>query len=105
MSEYVFCPRCGAVTKPGVCTNCGYTINKEGDLNENTEGSQVSQETYETLYTGPAKKQPEPGKNKSSKGWIIGVVIGLAVVVVIIFLLVIIFVAAFVPIIIKSAYI
>ena len=102
MSEYVFCPRCGAVTKPGVCTNCGYTINTEE--NENIEDGRENQQTYETLYTGPARKQPEPNTNKSSKGWIIGVVIGLAVIVAIILLLVLLFVLAFVPLIIKGAY-
>ena len=103
MSEYVFCPRCGAVTKPGVCTNCGYTINRE-EINENAESGQAEKETYETIYTGPAKKQPEPNKNKSSKGWIIGLIIGVAVIAVIVFLLIILIAAAFLPIIIKGVY-
>ncbi|MBR4411974.1 MAG: zinc ribbon domain-containing protein [Lachnospiraceae bacterium] len=104
MSEFVFCPRCGAVTKPGVCTNCGYNITREEDISENTENVQESKETYETIYTGPAKKQPEPNKNKSSRGWIVGVIIGVAVVVLTLFLIVVLVIVAFVPLIIKGVY-
>ena len=102
MNEYVFCPRCGAVTKPGVCTNCGYTINKE-DLGENRIESN-EEKSQETFYTGPEKKKIEPNTNKSSKGWIIGLIIGAVVVLVTVILIVVLALFAFLPIVIKGVY-
>jgi len=41
MNEFVFCPRCGAVTKPGVCSNCGYTFNEDQEYSNETEADDV----------------------------------------------------------------
>ena len=67
--EFIFCPRCGAVTKPGICTNCGYDIeahyeevnssedsfseNEVSDENEviSDSSSEVNKEDYETVNT------------------------------------------------------
>ena len=43
--EFLFCPRCGAVTPPGVCTNCGFKIETEKEEvneinNESTTGNE-----------------------------------------------------------------
>ena len=103
MNEYVFCPRCGAVTKPGVCTNCGYTINKEEQSAENVIDSNY-EKTQQTFYTGPEKKKSEPNTNKSSKGWIIGLIIGAVVVLATIILIVVLALFAFLPIVIKGVY-
>jgi len=104
MSEFVFCPRCGAVTKPGVCSNCGYTINKE----EQPDDKNIIDENYDkiqqTLYTGPENRKIEPNTNKSSKGWIVGLVIGVVVVLAIVFLIVLLAAFAIIPIAVKSIY-
>jgi hypothetical protein len=34
-AEFVFCKRCGAVTRPGVCTNCGFDMYKDLNVEEN----------------------------------------------------------------------
>ena len=102
MSEYVFCPRCGAVTKPGVCTNCGYTIDKENA--EDNFDSANNSETVQEFYTGPSYKRPEPNKNKNSKGWIIGLIIGLCVIAAVLVLLVVLIAAVILPFVIKGVY-
>ena len=97
MSDFIFCPRCGAVTKPGVCTNCGYTINKE----ENEKEEAVNETSDYNSESVPLKDNSKP---KSSKGWIIGLVIGLAVIAITILLIVVIAAFIIVPIVFKTVY-
>ncbi len=103
MSEFVFCPRCGAVTKPGVCTNCGYTINKEEECSENIIDRNF-ENNKEIYYTGPENVKREPNTNKSSKGWIVGLIIGGVALFVTLVLIVVLAVFAFLPIVIKGIY-
>lgn len=36
VNEYVFCPMCGSITTPGICTQCGYNLEqKEEETNRN----------------------------------------------------------------------
>ncbi len=67
MADFIFCPRCGAVTKPGICSNCGYKM--EEYASENTEGEVTQNEEAVTL----APKI----KKSSGNGWIIGLVVGI----------------------------
>ena len=112
-AEFVFCKRCGAVTKPGICTNCGFDMYK--DLNIDTDNNSNS-ENFETVnntttvntnaeavaFTGavnttdtnananvqanatPAKKK------KGGKGWIIGLCVGIPIALVTIILCIIV---------------
>lgn len=77
--EYVFCPRCGAVTKPGICSNCGYNMNRlDADDTENEYEGSNAETTY--TETAPVNEYPSENKPKSSKGWIIGLILGIFVV-------------------------
>lgn len=112
-AEFVFCKRCGAVTKPGICTNCGFDMYK--DLNIDTDNNSNS-ENFETVnntttvntnaeavaFTGavnttetnananvqadatPAKKK------KGGKGLIIGLCVGIPIALVTIILCIIV---------------
>ena len=50
MSDFIFCPRCGAVTKPGICTNCGYNTEKER-VSENTAEENTSYDNSSSDYS------------------------------------------------------
>ena len=51
--EFLFCPRCGAVTPPGVCTNCGFKIETEKEngkyYDDTPEEKQSRKETIKEL--------------------------------------------------------
>ncbi|MCR5848410.1 MAG: zinc ribbon domain-containing protein [Lachnospiraceae bacterium] len=83
MSDYVFCPRCGAVTKPGVCSNCGYNLNKDIEIDSgNTENTENMESGIESGKSEPflndIVKKTDP--NKGSKGWLIGLFLGLGLI-------------------------
>ncbi|MCR4649742.1 MAG: hypothetical protein K5776_11765 [Lachnospiraceae bacterium] len=67
MADFIFCPRCGAVTKPGICSNCGYKMeeyvseNVESEVNVNAESEQTAPKI----------------KKSSGNGWIIGLIVGI----------------------------
>ncbi len=92
-SEFVFCPRCGAVTKPGVCTNCGFKFETEIKTEEISSNIQAPQEEIEA---SPYVKQKNG--EKKSKGWVIPLIIGLSAVVLLFVVLIIVAAIAFIPI-------
>lgn len=50
VNEYVFCPSCGSITTPGVCTQCGYRLNQESV--ENVQSFMPEQEQNQPYSTG-----------------------------------------------------
>ena len=91
-AEFVFCKRCGAVTKPGVCTNCGYDMYKDLNVEESkpSSSSVYNGDSFSSPYTEPEVNNtstnnqnitPLPVKKQKSKGkgWIVGLCIGIPV--------------------------
>ncbi|MBO4346867.1 MAG: hypothetical protein J5840_04425 [Lachnospiraceae bacterium] len=90
-SEMVFCPRCGAVTTPGTCTNCGYKIEEVYHLSTEEEN------TDET-------NSEETQKSKSSHGWIIGLIVGICLFAFLFIFAALLLIVGFAPIIVKEYY-
>ena len=90
-SEMVFCPRCGAVTTPGTCTNCGYKIEEIYHLSTDEENTE---ETY----------SEETPRKKSSNGWIIGLIIGICLFAFLFIFAALLLIVGFAPIIVKQYY-
>lgn len=112
--EFLFCPRCGAVTPPGVCTNCGFRIETEKEEVNETNNESTTGNEGENLHpfynvnndgntseAGAAFAQPE---KKKSKGLIIGIILGIVAVVFLIVALIAVAAIAVVPIAFKSIY-
>jgi len=106
--EFIFCPRCGAVTAPGVCTNCGFKIEKEETVNEtvNNEYTDSANETSSVVQTETVNEMPQDNtvEKKKPVGLIIGIVAGVLAVLFLILILGVVGVVAFAPMIIKTAY-
>lgn len=106
--EFIFCPRCGAVTAPGVCTNCGFKIEKEEPVNEtvNNEYTDSANETSNVVQTETVNEMPQDNtvEKKKPVGLIIGIVAGVLAVLFLILILGVVGVVAFAPMIIKTAY-
>lgn len=87
MSQYNFCPKCGAVSKDGVCNSCGYRIpgvalEANPETPENTapqpenlpEGPLEGGNTYGNYYAYPMQEK------KYGTGWILaGIVLVFAI--------------------------
>lgn len=58
VNEYVFCPSCGSITTPGICTQCGYNLNQE---TEEIIQNSVSDSTYENQDYKRYEPQNEVG--------------------------------------------
>ena len=67
-AEYMFCPRCGAVTKPGTCTNCGYQIYEESGEDFQNSSESDYQNDHISDYSKYESGTPQ---NKGSKVWIV----------------------------------
>lgn len=90
-NEYIFCPYCGGVTRPGVCSNCGISLN-EGEAEKtsevkNTTNPGTAQPTMQQTYSQPVQKKPvqtppvqrryhEQEPKKKSRWWIWLLIIG-----------------------------
>ena len=108
-SEFIFCPRCGAITPPGVCTNCGYKMDKEEDyINENDNGgdTQNSRPDYGSASNDNSGDLSggEVEKKKSHIGLIIGLFAGGLALIILIVTLAVVGIFAFAPMLIKFAY-
>ena len=108
-SEFIFCPRCGAITPPGVCTNCGYKMDKEEDyINETDNGgnTQNSQPDYVSVSNDNSGDLSggEVEKKKSHIGLIIGLFAGGLALIILIVTLAVVGIFAFAPMLIKFAY-
>ena len=124
-AEFIFCPRCGAITKPGICTNCGYNTLKTEETsnygnddmsqsNSSNDFSSSDNSTYSSNDNSNGFSNPDSNgssntasvdngaenynytsaeysgnpyvtkkKNSSSKGWIIGLIIGIILIILI----------------------
>lgn len=104
MSEFKFCPRCGAVTKPGICSNCGYNMNKELEENEVEQDvtSETSAQSVQNEETGFSNDSQEP--KKKSKGWLVGLFVGLGLIAFTVIFICLLVVVAFVPLAFKTVF-
>ena len=62
--QFDLCPKCGAVTRDGVCQSCGYEIPGIQDAMEQTAAQQASaQQTDNGLYTTPDVYETQTGQD------------------------------------------